>query len=148
MSGGDRFFVDSNVFLYRMSAREPDKRPQAEAWTTLLWINQRGNLSWQVIHEFYANAVRKFKMKPAEARFVASHLMQWNPVSPAAHSLERAWMWCDKARLNFWDALIVASAEQCRCRWLLSEDLQDGQIFGEVTIVNPFRKDPADFGLA
>jgi predicted nucleic acid-binding protein len=147
MSAADRFFVDSNVFLYRMSAREPEKRPKAEAWTTLLWRNERGNLSWQVVHEFYSNAVSKFKMKPAAARFVANHLVQWNPVSPGARSLERAWMWCDKAHLNFWDALIVAAAEQCQCRWLLSEDLQHRQIFGDVTVLNPFREDPAEFGL-
>jgi predicted nucleic acid-binding protein len=147
MSADDRFFVDTNVFLYRMSAREPEKQPQAEAWTTLLWLNQRGNLSWQVIHEFYSNAVTKFNLKPGDARMVSSHLVQWNPVSPGARSLERAWMWCDKGHLNFWDALIVAAAEQCQCRWLLSEDLQADRVFGDITVVNPFRSNPADFGL-
>jgi len=147
MSAADRFFVDSNVFLYRMSHQERKKQPIAEAWTTQLWLHQRGNLSWQVVHEFYSIAVTKFKVKPVEARFVANHLVQWNPVSPASRSLERAWRWCDQAQLNFWDALIVAAAEQCECRWLLSEDLQHEQTFGDVTVINPFRSNPADFGL-
>lgn len=43
-----------------------------------------------------------------------------------------------KHRLSFWDALIVAAANRVNARYLLSEDMQDGQTFGETTIMNPF----------
>jgi len=45
------------------------------------------------------------------------------------------------------EALIVAAAELRGCRWLLSEDFQAGQKLGSVTVVNPFRALPDEFGL-
>jgi predicted nucleic acid-binding protein len=49
--------------------------------------------------------------------------------------------------MNFWDALIIAAAEQSGCRWLLSEDFQAGQRFGAVTVVDPFERSPVEFGF-
>ncbi len=53
----------------------------------------------------------------------------------------------DTAQLSFWDALIVAAAERRGCQWLLSEDFQAGRKIGPVTVVNPFRALPEEFGL-
>ena len=39
---------------------------------------------------------------------------------------------------GFYDALIVAAALGAGCNMLLSEDLQDGRVFGATRIVNPF----------
>jgi predicted nucleic acid-binding protein len=41
------------------------------------------------------------------------------------------------AQISFWDALIVASAEQAGAAQLFSEDLNDGQLIAGVKIVNP-----------
>jgi predicted nucleic acid-binding protein len=51
-------------------------------------------------------------------------------------------------RLSFWDALIVASAQACGATHLLTEDLQHGQQFGTLTVVNPFSSGPERFDLA
>jgi predicted nucleic acid-binding protein len=53
----------------------------------------------------------------------------------------------DSAGLSYWDALILASAEEAGCGYLLSEDFQTGRTFGTVTVVNPFKALPAAFGL-
>jgi predicted nucleic acid-binding protein len=42
-------------------------------------------------------------------------------------------------RISFWDALILTAASAAGCDKVLSEDLQHGQSFGGVRIVNPFR---------
>jgi predicted nucleic acid-binding protein len=39
---------------------------------------------------------------------------------------------------SFWDALIVVAAQATGASTLLSEDLQDGRRFGDLTITNPF----------
>jgi hypothetical protein len=44
--------------------------------------------------------------------------------------------------LSFWDPLIVAAARAAGCDRILSEDLTDGELYGSVTVVNPFRHDP------
>ena len=40
--------------------------------------------------------------------------------------------------LSLWDALIVEAALRRGCTRLLSEDMQDGRRFGDLTIENPF----------
>ena len=142
------FFVDTNVLLYRFAAGESQKQPAAELWIQALWSQRAGRISWQVIFEFYTNAIRKARIPAEAARKSVQELMIWHPEPPVHATLERAWYWCDHSRINFWDALILAAAEQAGCRWLLTEDLQAGQTFASVTIVNPFQSSPTDFGFA
>jgi predicted nucleic acid-binding protein len=54
----------------------------------------------------------------------------------------------DKAGLPYWDSLILASTEAADCTYLLSEDFQAGQRFGDITVVDPFQRRPEEFGLA
>jgi predicted nucleic acid-binding protein len=42
-------------------------------------------------------------------------------------------------QISFWDALIVQAANRGEAEILYSEDLNDGQRFGEVAVRNPFR---------
>ena len=53
-------------------------------------------------------------------------------------TVESAWAVESRFGLHFWDALMVASAQQQGCRWLLTEDLQHDQTFDTVRVVNPF----------
>jgi len=43
-----------------------------------------------------------------------------------------------KHRLSYWDAAIVAAARALDAATLYSEDLNDGQSYGSVTVRNPF----------
>jgi predicted nucleic acid-binding protein len=45
--------------------------------------------------------------------------------------------------IPFWDAMLWATARRAGCTLLLSEDFQDGQVLGGVTIRNPFKMQPA-----
>ncbi len=140
-------FVDTNVLLYRFDDLDHAKRQRARDWFSALWDSGAGRLSWQVVFEFYANATRKSKLAPDIARAAVSRLLQWEPELPSPSALARAWYWCDHAQINFWDALIVASAEQAGCRCLLSEDFQAGRRFDGITVVNPFEHSPSELGL-
>ncbi len=44
------------------------------------------------------------------------------------------------SRLSYWDALIVESALEAGAGMLLTEDLQHGQMFAGLRVVNPFRE--------
>lgn len=146
-STAEALFVDTNVLLYMVDERDARKRARALSWLTALWIRGRGRTSWQVLNEFYDNAVRKFGTDKARARGVCLEYAQWEPVPFSMPLLERAWHWTDTARISYWDALIVAAAEHSGARWLLTEDLQAGQSFDAVTIINPFTAMPEDFGF-
>lgn len=148
MSAVDSFFVDTNVLLYRFGAFHEEKRRSADAWFGVLWSTDTGRISWQVIFEFYSNVLKKMETPQATARAAVETLLLWNPELPTYATILRAWHWCDSAQLNFWDGLILAAAEQAGCRWLLTEDFQAGRCYGTVTVVNPFKHEPAEFGLS
>jgi predicted nucleic acid-binding protein len=40
--------------------------------------------------------------------------------------------------LSYWDSAILAAAKQMRCHTVYSEDMNSGQNYDGVTVVNPF----------
>jgi len=135
-------FVDSNVLLYAIDEADPKKQQAAQHWRSALWKTRRGRISFQVLGEFYVNAVRKEPAVREEARSEVRDLLAWRPVVADAALLERGWKIQDRYRLSYWDALIVAAAKTASCRYLLTEDLQAGQELDGVEVVNPFLRDP------
>jgi predicted nucleic acid-binding protein len=135
-------FVDSNIFLYAVDDADPLKQRVARDWRAELWKSRLGRISFQVLNEFYVNAVR---LKPAasdEARAEVRDLLAWNPVVVDAAVIERSWKLQDRYRLSFWDSLIVAAAKTASCGFLLTEDLQNRQKLDGVEVVNPFLRGP------
>jgi predicted nucleic acid-binding protein len=147
MTAGNAFFVDTNVLLFEHDQRNPAKRRAAHDWLGLLWEREAGRLSWQVLNEFYANAIGKIGAPAPVARRAVEAYSLWNPASFSLGMLHRAWHWMDKAGVPYWDSLIVAAAETTNCAYLLSEDFQEGREFGGITVVNPFESMPEAFGL-
>jgi len=141
-------FVDTNVFVYARDASEPSKQPAAESWVRSLWLSGRGRLSTQVLHELYVTLTRK--LRPGLPRDVAREevreLQSWRPVAITADVLDEAWVLEDRFGLSFWDALVVAAARVAGCGAVLSEDLQDGQDFDGVVVVDPFAHAPSELG--
>ncbi|HRA01431.1 MAG TPA: hypothetical protein PLJ62_14595 [Thermoflexales bacterium] len=45
------------------------------------------------------------------------------------------------SQISFWDALIVAAAEKANCEYIFSEDLNDGQLYRGIKIVDPFKEE-------
>jgi len=145
---GNLVFADANVILYAMTTGDAQKHSLARDWMSALWASSMGRVSWQVLCEFYVNAVRKAGMPIADARRAVKSLTLWNPLEISFGLVERAWHWEDKAHVSWWDALIIAAAERAGCRWLLTEDLQHGRQFGAVHVVSPFRTKPEDLDLS
>jgi len=137
-------FIDTNVLLYSVDPADSWKQQRAWQWLKVLWQQRRGRLSWQVLHEFYANAIRKLEVSRSEARKIVRGYAEWRPVETNLGLIQRAWHWMDMAQLAYWDGLIVAAAEQAGCRWLLSEDFEGGRRFGMVAVVDPFAQVPED----
>jgi predicted nucleic acid-binding protein len=135
-------FVDSNVLLYAVDEADRNKQQAAREWRSQLWKSRRGRVSFQVLGEFYVNAVRKRPSAREEARAEVRDLLAWNPVVANAALLERGWKIQDRYQLSYWDALIVAAAKAASCRYLLTEDLQSGQELDRIEVLNPFLRTP------
>jgi predicted nucleic acid-binding protein len=135
-----RVFVDTNVLVYRFDASDPVRQTRADTWYRFLWRSRSARLSFQVLSELYSTLTRKLKpgFDEREARELVRELTAWKPVPVDLGVLERAWSLQERHLLSWWDALIVAAAQICECGVLLTEDLQHGQVFGGVRVVDPF----------
>jgi predicted nucleic acid-binding protein len=136
-------FVDANVLLYSRDPRDPAKQVRANAWLDVLWRESRGHTSMQVLSEFYYNATRKLSpvVPPEDAWARASTFFAWNPQPIDEPLLRRAREVEERWRLSWWDSMVVAAAQIQGCTLLLTEDLQDGAVFGTVTVRSPFTLD-------
>jgi predicted nucleic acid-binding protein len=138
-------FVDTNVFVYAKQASESTKQPLAARWLQRLWREQIGRTSVQVLNEYYTTLTRKIKppLSGDEAWDDVKSLIAWNPQSMDVELLHRGREIEQRFRLSWWDSLIVGAAQLQNCVLLLTEDLQDGSVYGGVTVRNPFA-----FGVA
>src|SRR5512143_843552 len=133
-------FVDTNVFIYARDAGEAAKQPLAIAWLEHLWRERLGRTSVQVLSEFYVNVTRTLVpgLSPDVAWDDVTALLNWRPQPIDDALLLRGREVERRFRLSWWDSLVVAAAQLQDCTLLLSEDLQDGAVFGGVTVRNPF----------
>jgi predicted nucleic acid-binding protein len=136
-------FVDTNVLIYAVDQADLQKQQAAQAWRQWLWETNRGRISFQVLQEFYVNAIKKQLSVQTEIRKEIEDLMTWQPIPLDASVIARAWKIEDRYRISFWDSLIIAAARVADCRYLLTEDLQRGQELDGVMIVDPFVSAPA-----
>jgi len=135
----DVVFVDSNILIYAHDADAGTKRARAAEKLRELWESGRGRLSVQVLQEFFVNATKKLSTPVARsmAREVVSSYGTWIHEPTTAATVTRAIDLAEMAQIQFWDALIVASAEEADATQIYSEDLNAGQIIAGVQIVNP-----------
>lgn len=137
-------FVDTNVLVYACDASETVKQPIADAWCAFLWRTRRGRTSVQVLNEYYYTVTRKLRPGRSVDRAQAEvrDLVMWRPMPLGTKLIERAWQVQARFALSYWDSLIVAAAQAARCRFLLTEDLQDEQDLDGLIVLNPFTHPP------
>lgn len=131
-------FLDTNILLYACSGAPADAEKKATA--TDLILNTQFGLSSQVLQEFIANALRKPALGITEFGIDATlELATHAPVQPVdlelvmhSVSLRR------RFQISHWDATIIAAAQALGCQTLYSEDMNHGQEFEGVRVVNPF----------
>lgn len=130
-------FVDTNILIYAYGPKVDEKHSRAIRALERLWQGQTGRVSMQVLQEFYVTATQKLKTPRASAREVVQAYTPWVQSLTTPETILRASDLAESARLSFWDALIIASAEEAGALQLYSEDLNAGQIIAGVKIVNP-----------
>jgi len=134
-----RYFVDTNVLLYAGSNARED-RQKREMARRLLQHPEIG-FSAQVAQEFYDAAVRKQRLAMThEDALTILQALQAYPVIPVTFELVlRGIELKERFRLSYWDAAILAAAQELGCETVFSEDLSDGQSYDGVRVENPFR---------
>ena len=136
-----RFFLDTNIFVYSFDASSPKKATQSRKLIRTAIATGGGVVSYQVVQEFFNIALRRFS-KPMSSVDAEQYLSTTFRPLLSVHSSQalygEALRIGARFQLPWYDSLIVASAIEGQCGVLYSEDFQDGQRIGSVTISNPF----------
>ncbi|MDR1568787.1 MAG: PIN domain-containing protein [Streptococcaceae bacterium] len=128
-----RAFLDTNILIYIYSVDEPDKRKQA--------ITQMNSyyriVSTQILSEFCSVSIRKL-MQPNVIEESLSLIRRKNKISIVTlNTIKKGIYIQSKYNFTYYDSLIIASALETECDFLITEDLQNGQLFEEkLTIFN------------
>lgn len=133
------FFLDSNILIYAFDTQEPVKRARSRALIESLPAESIV-LSSQVVNEFYFTVTRKLRRPlPAPEAEEAVRGLSGFRILPLDHRLSLAAMEIVRQhQLSIWDALIVQSAIEGKCRTLFSEDFQNGRKYGALKVMDPF----------
>jgi len=137
----DRFFLDTNIFVYSFDQSAAVKARKAAQLIRKALTTRKGIVSYQVVQEFYNLALRRFSqpMRQGDAeQYLATVFRPLLGVHSSPALYAEALQLQAHSGLSWYDALIVAAAVQARCDFLLTEDLQHGQRFGNLRVANPF----------
>ncbi len=131
-------FLDTNILVYAYDADAGEKRIIALGLAERGWLQLGGTaISVQVLQELYVNLVRKGRTHE-EASVIIHDLSVWPVVENTLSLLHNAIALKDRWQTSLWDALILAAAQHSGADTLISEDLNHGQDYGGIRVVNPF----------
>lgn len=140
-----RVFIDSNVFLYSFDEFEIEKQAAARLWLNELAARDKGVTNLQVLNEVASISTRKasrFGQDDPFFRIDAFSIFGSSPLTFDTTLAARRMH--TELRYSWWDCLLLASAIELGCTHFLSEDMQDGQRIGTLTVVDPFAHSPQE----
>jgi predicted nucleic acid-binding protein len=137
----DRFFLDTNIFIYSFDQSAATKARKATELIRKALSTQKGIVNYQVVQEFFNVALRRFSkpMKEAEAeQYLGTVFRPLLAVHSSQALYSEALHLQARSGFSWHDSLIVSSAIQAKCDLLYTEDLQHGQRLGDLQVANPF----------
>lgn len=139
---GQRVAYDTNILVYIQGVENhPDDAAKIKAARSLhakLAEQCVCVAPQQAIGELYTVVVRASRDREYARMQVMRFLDEFEPIAPDTGTFADAIDLATEHQLQFWDALILATAASGGCSLLLSEDMQDGFAWRGVTVVNPF----------
>ncbi len=132
-------FLDTNILLYAASRKPADLAKKKTAMKII--EREKFGISAQVLQEFYTAATRKaeFSLSPEKALEWIANLDEFPCAAVDAALVKTAAAISARYRISYWDGAIIAAAEALGAPIVYTEDLNHGQCYGEVKVINPFR---------
>ncbi len=135
-----RVFFDTNVLVYAALGTGKDESKRKRALELI--ESEDFGTSAQVLQEFFVTVAKKAS-RPLSAAQALEWIEQWMafPCQAIDHQLVRiAIEQSERYTISYWDAAILVAAEALGAQTVYSEDLNDGQQYGRVRVVNPFSR--------
>jgi len=136
-----KVFVDTNILVYAYDSSKTRKQKEAQAILTSGIEQDSVVLSVQVLGEFFNVVTRRIKnpMTPDDAQSIIGTLGILPIQEIDFPMVNRAIDTHRQYHISYWDALIIAAAERAGCQRILSEDLNAGQRYNNIPVLNPFK---------
>src|SRR5208283_3955401 len=129
------------ILINMFDTASPEKAARAFVLVDEGIASGAGKISYQVIQEFFSASAKPNISPPnivQSAIFLLQVLEPLLAVQSSVPLFASALLHRDNSKLQWYDALIVAAAQEAGCAILYSEDFQHGQRFGTLRVVNPF----------
>jgi predicted nucleic acid-binding protein len=130
----DKAFLDTNVLVYAFSL-DDSRKPVAENL-----IVRGGTVGIQTLNEFVSVERNKLQVSWPRIlgwlRIIEKLCPPAIPLTTATHN--RGLQIAQASGYPIYDSLMLAAALEASCAVFYSEDMQDGQAIGDLTIRNPF----------
>lgn len=133
-------FFDTNILVYAHDQTAGIKGEKARRLVEQAWdYIYPPAISVQVLQEFYVNLSKGSPDKSAALKATRNYY-QWEVIPNDLALLDSGFEVTMRWKLSFWDSLIIAAAMRAKAEVLFTEDLQAGQRFDFVTVVNPLSR--------
>jgi predicted nucleic acid-binding protein len=136
-------FVDTNVLVYLRDGAAIEKKHIANNWIERLGAVSALRINLQVLNEYAAVVLkREPRIAVDHVRDTVRALSVWGARHLEASDVALAWDVRRTLGYQWFDCLLVAAASNDGCDVFLSEDMGDGDRFGRLVVVDPFRHHP------
>ena len=135
-----RYVVDTNLLVYTLDRREPEKRERAREVLRRVGRNGSAALPAQVLSEFANACLRKLEPRPEPevVRREVERLMLAFQILPLTGPVVlEALRGVREHLLSYYDAQIWAAARLGQVGVVLSEDFNPGAVLDGVSFTNP-----------
>ena len=133
-------FYDKKTLVYAATTLDERKRKIAiELITQSLEMDGDGAISVQVMSEFVHDLLSKKQATLAEIDKWISFFYPLLATEVTMDIIRNAAAIKDEYGIQFYDAQIVATAEKLGCHEIVSEDLNEKQLYHGMAVVNPFK---------
>jgi predicted nucleic acid-binding protein len=139
MSGRD--FLDTNILVYALDITDLEKHRTARELVSKA-VAGEFVISTQVIAELSAILLQKFRLQfsPIDVLAALEAVSPIPLIAPDGDIVRRAVEAHVAYGLHFYDGMIIAAAERAGSQKIWSEDLNPGQKYFGLEVVNPFRQ--------
>ena len=132
-------FFDTNVLVYAATDQDPRKnRIAAELISHAIQINHDGCISTQVLGEFANVMIGKLQQTQETVDGYLDYFRDLLKTDVTIDLVRHAIDVKEEYGIQFFDALIVSTAEKLGCTEIVSEDLNPDQTYRGMAVVNPF----------
>ena len=133
-------FLDTNVLVYAASSQDERKRQiSIRLLRHALEENHDGVISLQILQEFTNVMLKRSLATDEQIERYYSYFYRLVGTEVTSDMLREAIKIRREYGIQYHDAVMIAAAKKLGCHEIVTEDLNDGQIYCGMVAVNPFK---------